>query len=368
MPRRPAIAALLAAALLPASALALPPLHEAFAGYFDLGAILSRTTIEVPEVTALAATHFNTLTHENELKWHRVQREEGTFTFAEADRIIAFAREHGMQLIGHALCWHQQAPDWIFQGPDGEPASPELLLERLRMHINTVVGRYRGIIDIWDVVNEPAHPGWEESERIYRDSPWYRILGPDYIAHAIRFAREANPDIVVLINDYDAWWPAKYPRIIRIIEDLRAAGEDIDALGMQGHWNILSPTAEQFETALRAYRRLGVPIHLTEIDVSLYQWHEREDTFPDGPTDDVLQQQADHFRSLAEVMLRHHDLIDRVSFWGVSDRYSWKNNFPARGRPDHALLFDRDYQPKPILHAFVEAAHAHRAAQPPREP
>lgn len=352
----------------PKVAAAAPNLHEAFAGDFEIGAALGGQTLSGSDSTAmpLVATQFNSFTGENCMKPQPIQPEEGVFRFEEADNLMKIARESGANVVGHTLVWHSQTPGWFFKDADGKPVSRELALKRMRTHIAAVVGRYKGQIKQWDVVNEAISDNGSEW---LRPSPWLKAIGEDYIAEAFRAAHAADPDALLLYNDYNIENPGKREKTIKLLKSLKEQGVPIHGVGIQGHWGLGYPSLETIETAIQEFGKLGLKVMITELDVSVLpakyfgadvsvqqMKEEGLDPYTEGLPAEVAQQQAERYRALFEVFLRNRDIVDRVTFWGVHDGQSWKNNFPIRGRTDYALLFDRQGKPKPAFNELVKLA------------
>ena len=297
----------------------------------------------------LVTRQFNSITPENLLKFESVQRQPGLFTFDAQDRYVAFGADRGMAVIGHTLVWHSQTPAWVWDGTGGGLADRTTLLERMQTHIATVVGRYKGRIRGWDVVNEALN-----DDGTLRDSPWRRGIGDDYIAKAFAFANQADPNAELYYNDFNlATRPAKRAGAIRIVRDLQQRGQRIDAVGEQGHWRLESPTTAEIDQTIAELRATGLKVMITELDVNLLPRAEppspESNPFVNGLPDDVQQALARRYADAFGVFLKHRDDITRVTFWGVSDGDSWLN----RGRMNHPLLWDRQRQPKP---AFDEVA------------
>src|SRR6478672_7376646 len=220
-----------------------------------------RDTVAVDLVTR----QFNTISPENLLKIQSLHPEPERFTFEAADRYVAFGRDRGMAVIGHNLVWHSQTPRWVWDGPDGALADRATMLARMRTHISTVVGRYKGKIRGWDVVNEAL-----SEDGTLRDSPWRRGIGDDYVARAFEFAHEADPDAELYYNDYNlATRPEKRAGAIRIIKDLQQRGIRIDAVGEQGHWRLNTPTPADLDRTITDLRATGLKVMITELDVNL---------------------------------------------------------------------------------------------------
>jgi endo-1,4-beta-xylanase len=305
--------------------------------YFNLGTAIKPATLDNPDEVRLIKRHFNSLTAENVMKWSTLQPTEGTFRFDDADKIVAFAQANNMQVRGHTLCWHNQVPDWIFK--DGTAtASKELVLQRLRTHITTVMTRYKGKIGAWDVVNEAIDDGINT----YRGSKWYAICGEDYITEAFRAARAADPSATLFYNDYSETYPTKRDKIYSLLNKLKGLNL-IDGMGMQGHWNINAPTTLLITDAIDKYKSLGIEIQITEFDVSVYP----SDSDPQSDySADLAQKQSIACGRYFTIFRSYKNIITNITFWGLADNYSWLDNFPVPGRKNYPFLFDGNYNPK----------------------
>ncbi len=343
-------------------------LKDAYAEYFLVGGAVNAWTVRGEDTTAarVAAEQFNTITPENALKWERVHPEPGRYDFEAPDQFVAFGERNGMVLVGHTLVWHNQTPRWVFEDATGTPVTRDTLLQRMREHIQAVVGRYRGRIRGWDVVNEAL-----DEDGGLRRSPWLEIIGPEYIAEAFRLAHDADPDAELYYNDYSLQNPAKREGALRLIADLQAAGVPVTGVGLQDHIHLDTPSVEQMDTTIAAFAGLGVRVHVTELDVDILPWPTPDqgaeitrrgemaaglDPYADGLPDSVQQALAQRYHDVFAVYLKHRDNVDRVTFWGVTDAGSWKNNWPIRGRTNYPLLFDRQGQPKPAFDPVMRAA------------
>ena len=304
------------------------------------------------DIGPLVGKHFNCLTCENAMKWGAINPSPGVYNFEAADRLVRFAGEHDMKIVGHTLVWHGQTPEWVFKGPDGKDASRELLLERMREHIQKVAGRYRGKLKGWDVVNEAVADGGPD---LLRDTPWRRILGEEFVAKAYEFARQADPGAELYYNEYGLENPAKRERTLRLVRSLLDKGIKIHAVGNQAHWNLKNPPVAEIEKTIKAFAALGVKMNFTELDINLYNWNEKGDIYQSGAPAEVLEQQAARYAALFALFLQYRQHIERVTFWGPTDKYSWLNGFPLK-RTNHALLFDRAGLPKPAFRAVAAAA------------
>lgn len=358
-----------------------PPLKDAFKGKFLIGVALDVRGGQGPASTnvGIATTHFNAFTPENSMKPMSTQPSEGRFTFAAADRLVELAEKNGATPIGHCLVWHAQTPRWFFQGPDGQPAGRELALARLRQHIAAVVGHYKGRVKQWDVVNEAISdaPGQE-----LRPSPWLRAIGEDYIAEAFRAAHAADPDALLSYNDYGIERRDKRRKALQLLKALIGQKVPVHAVGIQGHWRLETLDLMEVEEAIKEFAGLGLKVMITELDLSVlparYQGADVARTerpneeqraamnpYTQGLPDAVAQKQAERYRQAFAMFLRHQDVIGRVTFWGTDDGHSWLNNFPVRGRTDHALLFDRQGKPKAAFFAVRKAAEDASGTSPP---
>ncbi|GAB2789067.1 endo-1,4-beta-xylanase [Rhabdobacter roseus] len=330
-------------------------LKDYYQSYFPVGAAVTPRTVEEGPEAELLRKQFNSLTAENVMKPQPIHPTEGTYNWEPADKIVAFAQANGMKMRGHTLCWHNQTPDWFFKDKDGKEVSKEVLLQRLKEHITTVVGRYKGKIYAWDVVNEavPDAPG-----NIYRESNWYKIIGEEYIARAFEYAHAADPNALLFYNDYNTESTSKRDRIYTLLKGLLDKGVPVHGVGLQGHWSLTDPTAEALEESITKFASLGLQVHITELDMSVYPKEharrERRDTDVSTFTPEQEQQQIDQYQRIFGVLRKHKDKITSVTFWNLSDRSSWLDNFPVRGRKDYPLLFDQNYQPKKAYWKVVE--------------
>ncbi|MFS0862628.1 endo-1,4-beta-xylanase [Fredinandcohnia sp. 179-A 10B2 NHS] len=315
-------------------------LFDIYQDYFLIGAAINNRTID--SAKQLIVNHFNSITAENEMKPEHLQPEEGTFTFETADKFISFAEEHNKAVRGHTLVWHNQTPDWMFQAPDGSVASKELLLERLKNHISAVAGRYKGRIHSWDVVNEVID---DSDERFLRKSKWLDIAGEEFIEKAFRFAHEADPNALLIYNDYNESQPEKRDKIYQLVKSLLEREVPIHGVGMQAHWNLTSPTIDEIRAAIEKYASLGLQIQLTEFDFSVFNFEDKR-TDLKAPTAEMVALQEKRYEESFSLLREYKDVISSVTFWGVADDYTWLDDFPVRGRKNWPFVFDVNQQPK----------------------
>jgi len=343
-------------------------LKAVFAGSFLVGAAVNQDqfTEQDQRGAALVKAQFNTITSENVLKWERVHPRLGQYDFALPDKYVQFGKRNGMFVIGHTLVWHQQTPRWVFEDASGAPVSRDTLLARLRDHIQTVVGRYRGRVKGWDVVNEAV-----DEDGTLRKTPWLTILGEEYIVRAFEFAHEADPAAELYYNDYSVENAPKRNGVIALIRKLQAAGVPVAAVGLQGHNKMTWPTVAQQDSTLAAFAALGVKVNITELDIDVLPAATRSQTaevtlsaapaaglnpYAGGLPDSVQQALARRYADLFGVYMKYPDVIERVTFWGVTDGDSWLNGWPVRGRTSYPLLFDRAGLPKPAFDAVIRMA------------
>ena len=329
-------------------ATSLPKLKDVFQEQFLVGAAVNPRTLK--EQRTLLSEHFNSITAENEMKFERLQPEEDRFTFEHADQMMDFAEEHGIGVRGHTLVWHNQTPAWVFQDGAGGQISREGLLARMKTHIDTVVGRYRGNIYAWDVVNEAVADSGPE---VLRESPWLSIAGDDFIARAFEYAHAADPDALLFYNDYNEAVPEKREKIYTLVKSLLEQGVPIHGVGLQAHWSIAHPAEDDIRRAIERYASLGLKLHITELDVSVFS-HDDRRTDLQSPSEEMMTRQAERYETFFRIFRDYSESITSVTFWGAADDYTWLDNFPVRGRKNWPFLFDAGHQPKASFWKVVE--------------
>ena len=404
--------AALLAIVAPVQAADNPTLKDAYKDHLYVGVAINRTIAmasavradnvnrngeQVEKDIALTKEQFNQISPENDLKWQLIQPNPGPdgYNFGPADAYVNFGLSNHMYIVGHTLVWHGQTPSWVFAGTNPPPsttdpspssvantnnagtnapgggrprrgfgggfgfngprASREELLERMREHIHTVVGRYKGKIKVWDVVNEAIADG---GTNILRNSLWEQIIGPDFIAKAFEYAHEADPDAILRYNDYSLENPAKRRKLIELIKSLQVQHVPVMAIGSQTHVSVSSPSFEEEDKVLTELETLGLPIHITELDVNSAQGGQRSNsgdvaanatTTQGGLVSNADKKLADAYAGLFRAFLKHEKFVKVVTLWGVNDGVSWR----AQGRP---LLFDAQDQPKPAFDAVIRVA------------
>lgn len=286
---------------------------------------------------------FNMLTAENAMKFGEIHPNPTEYRFATADAMVNFAVANGMQVRGHTLAWHSQNPGWL-NSLTSATTSREQAIGILQEHIATVVGRYRGKIVAWDVVNEAVYDDGVRRRLPRNQSPasvWQRLIGDDYIEIAFHAARAADPDALLFYNDYNLEFSgAKQDSVYNLIKDLKDRGVPIDGIGFQAHFIVGNgtPSRQTLRATFDRFAALGLKIHITELDIRM----------PVPATAANLEIQAANYRDVVSVCVEHA-ACDTVVVWGLHDGNSWvPNTFPGQGA---ALLYDDAFKPKPAYTA-----------------
>ncbi len=336
-----------------------PSLKDAVGDKFLIGVALNVNQSSGVDTSSikLVKQHFNSIVAENCMKCEVIHPEEDRYDFTLADQFVSFGEKNGMAVIGHCLIWHSQLAPWFCVDEKGNNVTPEVLKQRMKDHITTIVTRYKGRIKGWDVVNEAIL-----EDGSYRKSKFYEILGEEFIPLAFQYAHEADPDAELYYNDYAMNMPGKREGVVKLVSSLKEKGIRIDAVGMQGHMGMDYPDINEFEQSIVAFAGTGVKVMVTEWDMSalptVKQSANISDTvayqkmlnpYPETLPDSVSKAWNNRMKQFFGLFEKHADVISRVTAWGVSDSDSWKNDFPVKGRHDYPLLFDRNYQPKPFV-------------------
>ena len=364
-------------------------LKEAYAGEFLIGCA-DDLRVNNDAYQASIKAQYDIVTPENCMKPQPIHPSEKKYNFETTDAMVNWCKENGLKVWGHTLGWHSQTAPWFLQAENpeveeeeparpprmnwdpnaprpsrsemwrksvkGELASREVALERLEKHIKTVVGRYKGTIIGWDVFNESIEDGGDGSTENLRDWSWYKVVGPDVLTYAFKWAHEADPNAQLYYNDYNIEQGAvenkgKHASSMLLLKRLLKEGAPITGVGIQGHWHLDTNLAD-VEKAIENYASLGLRVAITELDVTAtgdnsgaFGVRQGDKTIPA----ENYQKQAEVYRQLFEIFMRHADVIDRVTFWGLSDSRSWR-------RGQDALLFDKDLNPKPAYEAVIDVS------------
>ncbi|VXD14116.1 Endo-1,4-beta-xylanase A [Marinoscillum sp. 108] len=342
-----------------------PTLRTAYADDFYIGAalgwgqILEKDSAE----STLIRNEFSSLTPENAMKWMYVHPKPDTFNFEYTDKLVAMADRNDQFMVGHTLIWHNQTPEWVFRDEDNDLIDSTALFGRMKDHINAIMGRYQGKIGGYDVVNEALN-----DDGTFRESLFYQIGGVDFIYKAFEYAAMADPEAELYYNDYSMNRTEKCDGAVQLAKAIKAKGLRIDGIGMQGHWGLDRPTLEEIETSILKIGNAGLKVMITELDITVlpnprnvegadlsasFENNAEANPYKNGLPDSVQMALAQRYADLFELFHKHQDIITRVTLWGVHDGQSWKNNWPARGRTDYPLLFDRSLAPKPAHQAVL---------------
>lgn len=343
-------------------------LKDTFKDHFYVGAALSSAYV-VDSTNAelkLSAEQFNTITNENAMKWERVHPTLNVFNFDTTDAYVNYGEKNKMFIIGHCMVWHAQTPDWVFQDSTGKDLTRDALLDRLKNHISTIMGRYKGRIQGYDVVNEALN-----EDGTMRQTKWYNIIGEDYIEKAFQFANEADPNAELYYNDYNIEQPAKREGAIKLIKNLQSKGIKISGVGIQGHYHLDSPTLKDIDESIAAFGALGLKVAFTELDINVlpnpfnlsgadvstqFKLTPEMNPYTTALPDSMETKLANRYADFFNIFVKHKDIIDRVTFWGVTDKDSWLNGWPIPGRTNYPLLFDRANKPKKAFTSVIETA------------
>ena len=337
-------------------------LKDKFADYFLIGATINQEDYQIidkdEKVLKIVSENFNSLTPENSMKWMHSHPEYSKFTFSNAQKITDFAKDNNMYLLGHTLVWHNQVPQYI-----SEIADKGKFNLHLKNHIYQLVTRFKGKVNMWDVVNEALN-----DDGTLRETVFLKMMGEDYIEKAFQYANDSDPNVELAYNDYNLYKPKKRAGAIRIINSLKEKGIRIDAVGIQAHWDLHFPSIQQIEKTIIELAETGVDVMITELDITVipnpyelagiareefkkFEGDKKWDPYQTGIPDNVQKKLTNRYKEIFELFVKHHDKISRVTFWGTTDKYTWRNDNPINNRADYPLLFDREYNKKP---AFFE--------------
>ncbi len=341
----------------------MPTLKDVYSNDFRIGAAVGPAVFLQgdPAASDIVITQFNAVTAENDMKWASLHPSRGHYDFEKADAFVQYATDNALTIHGHTLVWHHQTPDWIFKDPNEQSVQ-----ETLRDHIRTVVGRYKGRVESWDVVNEAI-----DDQGQLRRTAWKQALGDSYIEMAFLYANQADPQAKLYYNDYNLVIPVKQQRAIALVRSLKEKGIPIHGIGIQGHWGLEWPSIEAIETAIVNLAETGLQIRISELDVSVLptapehhgadltqkaELRNEIDPYTAGLPKAMQVKLARRYESLFALFHKHREKISGVTFWGVTDQGSWLNDWPVAGRTNYPLLFDRRGRSKPAFFAVLRAA------------
>ncbi|GHV55566.1 beta-xylanase [Bacteroidia bacterium] len=345
-------------------------LKSAYKGKFLIGTSISPNCISDRKARQIITRHFNSVTSESGLKFRTLPTENDNIFFETADKLLKFSEKHKMFFVGHCLIGAARPPLWILEENNGKKLTGELVAKRMEQHIKTIVGRYKNRIKVWDVLNEAI-----ADDGSLLNTPLYKISGANYIKNAFRFAREADPNCKLYYNDYDLSKESKRNGVVQMIKQLHADGVHIDGIGIQGHCHLVFPDIKEMEKSIVAFAEQGCKVSITEMDISILPvfnpytdakialseaYRKSLNPFTRGIPEKIAQLQSNRYIELFNLFLKHQDIIERVTLWGITDSYSRKNDAPIPGRTDYPLLFDRNYQAKPVVKELIAMAKVQR--------
>jgi endo-1,4-beta-xylanase len=346
-------------------------LKYAYKNHFLIGSAINRWQYSGKDSIGveIIKRQFNSVTPENDLKWESVHPKKGIYNFEPADQYVEFGEKNKMFIVGHTLVWQHQTPKWVFEEENGKSVDRETLLNRMKDHIYTVMGRYKGRIQGWDVVNEALN-----EDGSLRQSPWMKIIGEDYIEKAFEYAHEADPEAELYYNDYSLENKPKRDGAVRLLKKLKEKGVFVSGIGDQMHAKMDWPDTSQIDSMLVDFENIGTKVMITELDINVlpyknisrsadvtlnFKVDEKLNPYKDGLPDSVNIALANRYADIFKVLVKHQNIVERVTFWGVRDSDSWLNNWPIRGRTDYPLLFDRQGEPKLAFYKVIKISGAY---------
>jgi endo-1,4-beta-xylanase len=333
---------------------------------FRIGTAISTSTLVKNDehMLGLIAREFNAITPENCMKWEPLRPKDQAWDWTAADKFVEFGQKNNMYVVGHNLVWHSQVPKEVFQDESGGVIKKEALAIKMQNHIAKLAGRYKGKIHAWDVVNEAV-----EDNGSWRKSPWYKIMGEDFIAKAFHLAHEVDPNAHLIYNDYNTETPVKRDFIVGMVKSFKKRGVPIQGVGLQEHLSIDGPSVEEIEKTLVALSNIGVRVHVTELDIDVlpsvwnlptaeistrFDYTPERDPYIQGLPKNIEEKLAKRYEDIFKLYLKHRDKIDRVTLWGTTDGETWLNDFPIKGRTNYPLLFDRGFSPKSVYFRLLD--------------
>lgn len=329
----------------------LESLCNQYSKFFSVGVAIDAEKINIYK--KILEQHFNSITSENNMKFALIHPERNCFDWKEADKLVKYANDNKKYMRGHTLIWHEQLPEWVFD-EKSQVVTREFALGIMERHISEIVSHYKGRVNCWDVVNEVI----DDEKEFLRKTKWLTSIGDDYIDKAFYYAKEADPKGVFFLNDYNGNIKEKQDKIYSLVKKMKQDGVPIDGIGIQGHYSIVYPTLDEIRCEIERYARLGLQVHITELDISLYDYNDRRVGFEVAPLE-RLKRQEEMYYNIFEIYRKYNDVITNVTVWGVADDYTWLDDFPVKGRKDWPLLFDTQREPKKVLYSLMEACRKH---------
>lgn len=320
--------------------------EQADARGVSIGAAVRPSLFSEKLYAATLGREFNMIEAEDAMKWWVIRPDRATFDFTQGDQVVAFAETHGMRVRGHTLVWGWTNPDWLTKGQ----FTPAQLRQLLEEHITTVAGHYRGKVFAWDAINEAFDEHGNVKPSIWYDQPGIGMAGQStaYIEQIFRLAHVADPEALLFYNDSGAETiNAKSDAIYAMVKDFKSRGVPIDGVGLQMHIFDPNPDIAGISANIARFTALDVEVHITELDVPLPV----DATGNPSVTD--LSREADIYSRIASACLAHPG-CNAIQTWGFTDKWSWVGSKTKHAK-GAALLFDRNYAPKPSYAALKNA-------------
>lgn len=335
-----------------------PSLKQVFNSKFKIGVALNKNQIRQRQQkeNELIKREFSSLTAENVMKWEEIHPKKDRYNFKTPDLLVSLSQDNNQDLIGHTLVWHNQIPEWVTREGDGSLLDINTLLKNITDHITAVAGRYSGKIKGWDVVNEAIL-----DDGSYRENDFYNISGEEYIFKSFEIANKIDPEAELYYNDFSMYKTEKCNAAVLLANKIRERGLRIDGIGLQAHWGLDYPSIDEIEKSILTIHEAGYRVHFTELDIDVlpnlweiegadlsdnFKSNDQLNPYKSSLPDSISNLLSNRYSEIFNLFSKHSDKIDRVTFWGVSDGHSWKNDWPAKGRTNYPLLFDRENNPK----------------------
>ena len=348
-------------------------LKKYFSSFFNIGAAINEDIILGfdNDSKQIVESQFNSITPENSLKWMFIQPSPNYFNFTAADKYVNLGLKNNMHIVGHALIWHSQLADFM-----QNIESKAEMTKHFENHIKTVVSRYKGKINAWDVVNEAFN-----EDGSLRESIFYKFLGKNYLEEAFKLAHKADPNAELIYNDYNLYKKEKRDGVIKMVKQMQSKGITIDGVGVQAHWSLNRPSLNQIEQIILDISELGVDVMFTELDISVlpspweqegaevsqnfsrFEGDSKMNPYTEKLPKSVQDKLSKRYKDIFQLFIKHSDKISRVTFWGVMDKHSWLNDWPIKGRTNYPLLFDRKYQAKEAHKVLIKLGSINKTNQ-----
>ena len=339
-------------------ALQTPSLKQVFNSKFKIGVALNKNQIRQRQQkeNELIKREFSSLTAENVMKWEEIHPKKDRYNFKTPDLLVSLSQDNNQDLIGHTLVWHNQIPEWVTREGDGSLLDKNTLFRNITDHITAVAGRYLGKIKGWDVVNEAIL-----DDGSYRENDFYNISGEEYIFKSFEIANRIDPEAELYYNDFSMYKTEKCNAAVLLANKIRERGLRIDGIGLQAHWGLDYPSIDEIEKSILTIHEAGYRVHFTELDIDVlpnlweiegadlsdnFKSNDQLNPYKSSLPDSISNLLSNRYSEIFNLFSKHSDKIDRVTFWGLSDGHSWKNDWPAKGRTNYPLLFDRENNPK----------------------